>query len=61
MCVLLGFNHHLYGFPIVHRSVTVRNAVKADGPIEHSTGLDVALKNVRQKVLDLTRRFPLPI
>src|SRR5262249_10511419 len=54
MCVLSGFNHHLDGFPIVHRPVTVRNTVQADGPIEHSTGLDVALKNVRQEVLDVS-------
>src|SRR5262249_31902034 len=51
---LLGRDHHLDGFPIVHRPVTVRNIVKTHGPIEHAAGLDLALKNVRQKLLDIS-------
>src|SRR5262249_48131089 len=53
-CNVLGIHHHLDGFPIVHRTVTVRNAIKTDGTIEHSPGFDIALKNVRQKVLDVS-------
>src|SRR4249919_3984263 len=34
---MLGRDHHLDGFAIVHCAVTVRNAVKTDGPIKHST------------------------
>src|SRR4029077_17702774 len=54
MCVLLGFNHHLNGFPIVHRAVTIRNVVKADGPIEHATGFDIPLENVGQEIFDIS-------
>src|SRR5436189_6249291 len=45
-----GRDHHLDGFPIVHRPVTLRNAVKGHDPIEHSPGLDIPRKNVRQEV-----------
>src|SRR5206468_12580376 len=51
---LLGPNHDLNGFPIVHCAVTVRNAVKAEGPIEYSTGFDIARKNVRQEFFDIS-------
>src|SRR5262249_3668640 len=51
---VLGRDHHLDGFPIIHRAVTVRNAVKADGTIEHSTRMDIPLKNVRQELLDVS-------
>src|SRR4029453_16679414 len=51
---LLGRDHHFDRFPIIHCPVTIRNAVKADGPIEHSTGLNIPLKNIRQEVLDIS-------
>src|SRR4029078_3935029 len=50
---LLGRNHHLDGFAIVHRAVTVGNTIKYDRSIEYSTGRDIPLKNVRQKFLDI--------
>src|SRR5262249_718882 len=53
-------DHHLNGFPIIHRAVTVRNAVKSDGTIKDSTGLDLALKNVRQKLLDISPHWSNP-
>src|SRR5262249_33983056 len=53
-------DHHLNGFPIIHRAVTVRNAVKSDGTIKDSTGLDLALKNVRQKLLDISPHWSTP-
>src|SRR6266480_5611308 len=51
---LLGRNHHLDRFAVVHRPITVRNAIKTYGPIEHTAGLDLAFKNVGQKVLDIS-------
>src|SRR3954453_23647768 len=51
---LLGRNHHLDGFPVVHRAVTVGNTIKSDRSIEYSTGLDIPRKNVRQKFLDIS-------
>src|SRR2546430_9245834 len=50
----LGVDHHLDSFPIVHCAVTVRNAVKTDDSIEDATGFDIARKNVRQEVLDIS-------
>src|SRR5207244_3553042 len=50
----LGVDHHLDDFPLVHCPVTIWNAVKSNGSVEHSTGFDVALKNVRQEVLDVS-------
>src|SRR5882724_8234146 len=49
-----GRNHDLDGFPIVHCAVTVRNAVKINGTIEHATGFDTPRKNVRQEFLDIS-------
>src|SRR5215475_13111809 len=51
---LLGCDHHLDCFPVVHRPVTVRNPVETDGTIENATRLDLALKNVWQKLLDIS-------
>src|SRR6476646_105118 len=51
---LLGRNHYLDSFPIIHSAVTIRNTIKADGTIEHPTGRDIPFKNVRQKVLDIS-------
>src|SRR5262245_31053668 len=51
---LLGFYHHLDFFPVVHRPVTVRNSLETDRTIENAAGLDIALKNIRQKLLDIS-------
>src|SRR6266498_1115310 len=50
---LLGRNHYLDSFAIVHRPVTARNAIKSYGPIKHTAGLDLAFKNVRQQVFNV--------
>src|SRR5436190_8544077 len=57
---VLGRDHHLDGFAIIHRPVTVGNIVKTHGPIEHAAGLDVPLKNIRQKVFDISTHWSRP-
>src|SRR4030095_5058451 len=57
---LLGRDHHFDRFPIIHCPVTIRNGVKADGPIEHSTRFDIPLKNVRQEVFDISAHWSRP-
>src|SRR5436853_2782997 len=51
---VLRFHHHLDSFAIVHGAITVRNVIKADGPIEYAAGLDFSVKNIRQKLLDIS-------
>src|SRR5215471_19847423 len=57
---LLGSDHHLDCFPIIHCSVTVGNSVETDGTIENAAGLDLALKDVRQKLLDISPHWSNP-
>src|SRR5215208_5033956 len=46
-------HHDLDRLAVVHRPVAVGHAVEADGPVEDAPGLDPALEDVRQELLDV--------
>jgi Zinc-binding dehydrogenase len=46
-------DHHLDRLAVGHRAVAVRDAVEADGPVQHLAGVDQALEDVGQQLLDV--------
>src|SRR6266536_2100373 len=48
-----GLDHDLDRLPLVHRPVAVRHLVEAHDPVEDPAGLDPAIKDVGQKLLDV--------
>jgi len=49
----LGLHHDFDGPALVHSLVTVGDLVETDNSVEDAAGLDLALKHVRQQLLDI--------